>query len=110
MPSQWSESRDTRRKLYTGGISRPLSRFNDGLRCLMLMASLTLRLIFESSDGQILVFCGSILCQVGIQCLYMTYIVRFPLSSCQEQHCFILLKGKFKSSKKENAELQKSNE
>ena len=64
-------SRDTRRELYTGGISRPSSRFNDGLRCLMLMASLTLRFIYESSDVKILVFCGLILCPVCIQCSYM---------------------------------------
>ena len=56
---RWNESRDlawsrdTRRELYTGGISRPSSRFNDGLNCLMLLASLTLRLIFESSDVKI---------------------------------------------------------
>ena len=77
VPGQWSElhdlvwSRDTRRELYTGGISRPSSRFNDGLRCLMLMASLTLCFIYESSDVKILVFCGLILCPVCIQCSYM---------------------------------------
>ena len=60
VPGQWSESRDlvwsrdTGRELYTGGISRPSSRFSDGLRCLILIASLTLRLIFESSDVKIL--------------------------------------------------------
>ena len=66
VPGQWSESLDTRRGLYTGRISRPLSRFNDGLCCLMLMASLTLRLLLESSDVNILVF--SILCPVCVQC------------------------------------------
>ena len=54
--------------MYTGGISRPSSRFNDGLRCLMLMASLTLHLMFESSDVKILVFSGFIVCPVCVRC------------------------------------------
>ena len=60
VPGQWSESRDlvwsrdTMRELYTGGSSSPSSRFSDCLSCLMLMAYLNLRLIFESSDVKIL--------------------------------------------------------
>ena len=88
MPSQWSESRDrawssyTKRDLYTGGISRPSLRFNDGLLCLMLMASLTQRLIFESSDVKILVLSGSILCPLFVQCSYMAELHSSLYSSC----------------------------
>ena len=98
VPGQWSESRglvwsrDTRKELYTDEISRLSSRFSDCLRCFMLMASLTLRLIFESSDVKSLVFCGSILGPVCIQCSYMAKldlaIDVFFQSNAQRVPCF----------------------
>ena len=65
--------------MNTGGISRPSSRFNDGLRCLMLMTSLTLHLMFESSDVKILVFTGLIVCPMCVQC---SKIDELDLSIC----------------------------
>ena len=88
MPGQWSESRDrawssyTKSELYTGGISRPSLRFNDGLLCLMLMASLTQRSIFESLDVKILVLSGLISCPLFVQCSYMTELHSKLYSSC----------------------------
>ena len=54
--------------MYTGRISGPSLRFNDALPCLMLMASLTLCLMFESSDVKILVFSGLIVYPMCEQC------------------------------------------